>query len=106
IPAEVWDSLRPNVGWWWVVFGFSSREPERVVRSSEIWCLIKHRAIARIQNSGLRYPDGGHLAPIDLGSVQRPGFSSGARSGERPQLAPLDPGSPWARRAPHRKAAS
>jgi radical SAM protein with 4Fe4S-binding SPASM domain len=105
IPAAVWDSLRPNVGWWWAVFGFSSSTPGQAVRSSEIWCLIKHRPIARIENSGLRYPDEGHLAPIDLGSVDRPGFSSGARSGARPALAPLDPSTPWVRRAQRRETA-
>jgi hypothetical protein len=37
--------------------------------------------------------------------VKRPGFSSDAGS-ERPELAPLDPSTPWARRAQHPKTAT
>jgi radical SAM protein with 4Fe4S-binding SPASM domain len=89
LPAETWERLRPNAGWWWAVFGFCSREPTRVLRSREIRCLIRHAAIHRIADSGLHYPDEGHLAPVDLGSVAAPGWSSGARPATRPRLAPL-----------------
>jgi radical SAM protein with 4Fe4S-binding SPASM domain len=79
IPAEAWDRLRCNVGWWWAVLGFSSSDPLTVVRSTEIRCMIRHAPLPRIAGSDLAYPDGGNRPVVDLGSVQ---------VAERPKLAP------------------
>ena len=70
IPADVWSRMRPNVGWWWTVFAFSSREPQRVQISRDLRCVIRHRTMRRVPGSGLRYPDSGGTV-VDLGSVQR-----------------------------------
>jgi len=88
IPAEAWARMRPNVGWWWGAFGFSSRDPLRVHISTEFHCLIRHRATPRVPGSGLRYPDAGGSTVVDLGAVQRPA--------EQPPLAPRRHGDPWA----------
>jgi radical SAM protein with 4Fe4S-binding SPASM domain len=86
LPPAVWNRLRGNLGWWWAVFAFSSQEPELVARSAELRCLIKHDPISRIPDSGLHYPDEGHLATVDLGTVGVPGWSSPTDRPERPAL--------------------
>jgi len=96
IPADAWRRLRPNVGWWWTVLGFSGESPDRVLRSTEIRFLVKHQPIDRIPESGLHYPGEGHLPTIDLGSVTVPGWADGTQPVERPALAsPRNP-TPWA----------
>jgi len=93
IPRATWDRMRCNVGWWWTVFGFASERPEVVLRSRELRCLIRHRTLARIEESGLHYPDEGHLAPVDLGAA-----------GPVPALRPRSTGDPWA--GPRRRHAN
>ena len=87
IPADTWRQLRPNVGWWWMVLAARPGEPRVVARSSELRCVIRHQPRPRIEGSGLNYPDGGHLPPVDLGSVESP----------RPVLGNRRSGDPWAR---------
>ena len=92
IPAATWTRMRPNVGWWWTVFGFPSGTPEVVLRSRKIWCFIRHQSAPRIEGSGLRYPDEGHRPVVDLGAA-----------GEIPLLAPRRTGDPFAATGRHRR---
>ena len=87
IPSATWSRMRPNVGWWWTVFGFASHEPALVLRSRELHCLVRHLALPRVPGSGLSYPDMGHRTVVDLGSVERPDPSVG--------LAERRNGDPW-----------
>ncbi len=95
VPAEIWDRLRPNLAWWWAVFGLSSSDPSIGLCSSEIRCVIRHQRIPRIAGSGLRYPDQGLLPVVDLGS----------KNGVRPSLTERETGNPFGDRTRHVGAA-
>jgi radical SAM protein with 4Fe4S-binding SPASM domain len=84
IPADLWDRLRTNLGYWWAVFGLSE---ERILRTSEIRCLIRHEDIPRVTGSTLPYPDEGRMPVVDLGGDKRSGWSDRASLPSRPQLA-------------------
>jgi hypothetical protein len=96
VPPETWARMRPNLGWWWTVLGFAGHDPSIALRSTEVRCVIRHRALPRIPESGLRYPGETAATAVDLG---------GARPPDRDPL-PLEPWKgpyPWARRGRHRK---
>jgi radical SAM protein with 4Fe4S-binding SPASM domain len=69
IPDGVWRRLRFNLGYWWEVFATDPGRERPVLRSSKIRCLIRHRALQRLDQSGLEYPDEGHLPRVDLGTT-------------------------------------
>jgi hypothetical protein len=89
LPAGVWDALRPNVGWWWAVIGYSSKDPSIVVRSTEIRCVIRHQRLPRIIQGGLIYPDARSETVVDLGSTNR-----GEQRAGRPRIARRRTGDP------------
>ena len=89
IPPGVWEVLRPNVGWWWAVIGYSSKDPSVVVRSSEIRCVIRHQPVPRIIQGGLIYPDARSETVVDLGSTLSAEEASG-----RPRIAHRRSGNP------------
>lgn len=75
IPAETWEKLGTNLGYWWAVFAVNVNEAEPVLRSSEIRCLVRHEPIARVEGSTLRYPD--QVLPVaDLGGAKVPGWEA------------------------------
>jgi hypothetical protein len=65
------------------VFAVNANEKQPVLRSSEIRCLVRHEPIARIEGSGLRYPD--QVLPVaDLGGAKVPGWEARDALPERP----------------------
>ena len=86
LPEGVWEGLRTNLGYWWVVLGSSAVRPGRTLRSPQIRCLVRHERIERIRGSNLRYPDLGHLAPVDLGGGKDAGWTDGHAPQSRPRL--------------------
>jgi hypothetical protein len=84
LPAEVWQRLRTNVGYWWAVFATEAGS-QRVLRSSEIRCLVRHEPMERIKGSTLRYP--GQVLPVaDLGGAKMPGWADREVLPERPEV--------------------
>jgi radical SAM protein with 4Fe4S-binding SPASM domain len=69
----LWNLLRPNLGYWWIVAGLGADGSVRQ-RSAEVRCVIRHQALPRIAGSTLGYPDQDHLPPIDLGKDRRIGW--------------------------------
>jgi radical SAM protein with 4Fe4S-binding SPASM domain len=86
LPDEVWNGMRSNLGYWWVVLGLSAERPAWTLRSREIRCLIRHESIPRMADSNLRYPDQGHLAVVDLGGGKEAGWSNPRAPQSRPRL--------------------
>jgi radical SAM protein with 4Fe4S-binding SPASM domain len=85
IPVETWEKLHTNLGYWWAVFAVNVNEPEPVLRSSEIRCLVRHEPIARLEDSTLRYPD--HVLPVaDLGGAKEPGWVARDALPQRPEV--------------------
>jgi radical SAM protein with 4Fe4S-binding SPASM domain len=75
IPAEVWEQLTTNLGYWYAIFAPSARDGQRVLRSAEIRCLIRHEVVPRIAGSTLRYGNQGFLPVADLGGDRQPGWT-------------------------------
>ena len=69
-PKQLWRRLRPNLGYWWFVAAIGGRDGDEILSASEIRCFIRHRAMARIPDSGLRYADEGNLPVVDLGTTK------------------------------------
>jgi radical SAM protein with 4Fe4S-binding SPASM domain len=86
LPDGAWSGMRTNLGYWWAIFGLSAERPGRTLRSSQIRCLVRHEPIARIDGSDLRYPDLGHLAPVDLGGRKEAGWRDTHDPQSRPRL--------------------
>ena len=85
VPAEIWEKLGTNLGYWWVVFGVNANDKSTVLRSSEIRCLVRHEPIARVEGSNLRYLD--QVLPVaDLGGVKQPGWEEPGVLPERPEV--------------------
>ena len=63
-----------------------AERPNRTLRSSQIYCVIRHEPVARIEGSNLRYPDLGHLAPVDLGGGKDAGWSDMHAPQSRPRF--------------------
>src|SRR2546430_2577075 len=71
LPAETWEKLRTNLGYWWAVFAVNANEKQPVLRSSEIRCVVRHEPIPRLEGSTLRYLD--QVLPVaDLGGAKEP----------------------------------
>jgi radical SAM protein with 4Fe4S-binding SPASM domain len=77
IPSRVWSKLQPNRGYWWWLFASDVEGGLRCSTSTEIRCVVRHEPIPRIEGSGLRYPDEGHLPVVDLGSAKTNGNGNG-----------------------------
>jgi radical SAM protein with 4Fe4S-binding SPASM domain len=86
LPEDVWSRLRTNLGYWWAIFGLVSEAP-RVLRTSEIRCLIRHEEMPRISGSTLSYPDEGRLPVVDLGGYKQAGWKDRRALPVRPALA-------------------
>ena len=86
LPDRAWSELESNLGHWWAVFGIPAERPMRTLRSTEIRCLIRHEPVARIAGSDLRYPDLGHLAPVDLGGGKQAGWTNRRDPQARPRF--------------------
>ncbi len=85
VPAETWEKLGTNLGYWWAVFAVNANDPEAVLRSTEIRCLVRHEPIARLEGSTLRYPD--QVLPVaDLGAAKEPGWAERDDLPERPDV--------------------
>ncbi|HZO60413.1 MAG TPA: radical SAM protein [Solirubrobacterales bacterium] len=85
LPAETWEKLGTNLGYWWAVFAVNVNEKEPVLRSSEIRCVVRHEPIARVEGSSLRYPD--QVLPVaDLGGAKVPGWEAPDVLPERPEV--------------------
>jgi radical SAM protein with 4Fe4S-binding SPASM domain len=86
LPADVWETLETNVGWWWVLYAISGDAGESHLRSGEVRCFVRHEAIPRIEGSTLRYPDQGHLSPTYLGGERQVGWQKREIPPPRPAL--------------------
>jgi radical SAM protein with 4Fe4S-binding SPASM domain len=85
LPAETWEKLSTNLGYWWAVFAVNVNEPEPVLRSNEIRCVVRHEPVERLEGSTLRYPD--QVLPVaDLGGAKEPGWIARDALPERPEV--------------------
>ncbi len=76
-PEELWDSLEPSLGYWWVVVAVTASDTPIVLRPAEIRCMIRHEPMPRIEGSTLMYPDEGNLPVVDLGGAKQAGWQNG-----------------------------
>lgn len=76
-PTDLWDSLEPNLGYWWVVVAVTADDMPVALRPDEVFCLIRHESMPRIEGSTLAYPDGGNLPVVDLGGAKQAGWQNG-----------------------------
>lgn len=85
VPAETWEKLGTNLGYWWAVFAINVNDPQPVLRSTEIRCIVRHEPIARLEGSTLRYLD--QVLPVaDLGGAKEPGWAERDELPERPDV--------------------
>jgi hypothetical protein len=85
VPAETWEKLGTNLGYWWAVFAVNVNEPEPVLRSTEIRCFVRHEPIARVEGRTLRYLD--QVLPVaDIGGAKEPGWAERGELPERPDV--------------------
>ncbi len=75
IPAELWESLPTNLGFWWTVWQIKD-DRQSIARTSEICCFIKHEYLPRLAGSDLGYNDEGYLPIVDLGASNAAGHKS------------------------------
>jgi radical SAM protein with 4Fe4S-binding SPASM domain len=88
IPQPLWSGLRPNLGYWWTVFGIRADTPDIGIRTAEIRCLVRHEDIPRLEGSTLTYPDRDGLPSADLGREKQLGWTEPGKLPERPKLGP------------------
>ena len=86
VPAEAWERLDTNLGWWWALYAITADANEPHLRSDELRCVIRHESIARIEGSTLGYADEGHLAPVYLGGERQVGWQERRMPPPRPEL--------------------
>jgi pyridoxine 4-dehydrogenase len=84
IPDDMWNLLATNRGYWWAIFALV-QDDWRVLRTSELRCLVRHEPIARVEGSTLRYPDD-HLPVADLGARKQQGWLDRDELPPRPAL--------------------
>ena len=73
IPDEIWNRLRPNLGYWWAAWQNAGRH-EPVVRNRLIHCFSKLQPLPRLEGSTLGYSDEGHNPITNLGVDKTVGF--------------------------------
>jgi radical SAM protein with 4Fe4S-binding SPASM domain len=89
-PADRWNALRTNVGYWWTAFAFrwDLEEPNAPpVARTEVRCLVRDEPLPRIEGSRLRYPDEGHFPGVYLGGQRQVGWTERGKLPERPPLS-------------------
>ncbi len=83
MPADAFQALRPNMGWWWCVWAVIDGKPEATLRAEKMRCFIRHQDIPRVEGSSLyeNAKAGGESAEPD--QVQKAGsrVSSAGLSG-------------------------
>ena len=87
IPNETWNQLKPNVGYWWMVWAIPELESQRPLRCAEARCVIRHQPLPRIADSTLRYADRGFVPVSDLGGGKQEGWSQQENVPQRPLVA-------------------
>ena len=87
IPGEIWESLRQNVGYWWMAWCIPHDSRFPVVACHSISCLIRHQDYPRLPNSSLRYEDQGFKPITDLGGHKQPGWKNRGQVPDRPKVA-------------------
>ena len=86
IREEVWEGLRPNVGYWWTVVSTVGSDTVPTMRAPEVRCFVKHEPMARIVGSALKYQDEGHFSVIYLGGDREVGWKERGTLPSRPPL--------------------
>jgi radical SAM protein with 4Fe4S-binding SPASM domain len=85
VPTETWEKLGTNLGYWWAVFAVNVNEPQPVLRSTEIRCVVRDQPIPRFEGSTLRYLD--QVLPVaDLGGAKEPGWEERDELPARPDV--------------------
>lgn len=87
LPDEVWNQLRPNVGYWWMVWAVPAESNETVYRLEEVRCLIRHQEMARMEGSKLKYLDQGFVPVSDLGGSKKQGWDDPEKLQQRPKVS-------------------
>jgi radical SAM protein with 4Fe4S-binding SPASM domain len=99
VSERLWTALRTNMGYWWVVYAITM--DGRVLRSSEVRCLIRNEPISRLAGSTLTYPDQDERPLADLGGAKAPGWESRDQVQQRPTVR-KKPSGLWADPQPFR----
>lgn len=87
VPKEIWNQLKPNVGYWWTIWAFPDDENQNPLRCEEVRCLIRHQPMPRIEGSTLRYHDQGFVPVSDLGGSKQEGWRDQVQLQQRPAVA-------------------
>ena len=87
VPAKLFESLKTNVGYWWMVWGMPSNYDQKPLRCHEVRCLIRHKELVRLEGSTLRYLDQGFVPVSDLGGNKESGWKDPNHLPARPVAA-------------------
>lgn len=74
VPRSVFQELRANVGYWWMLWGMPENFDQKPLRCVEVRCLIRHQELVRLEGSTLRYLDQGFVPVSDLGGSKKSGW--------------------------------
>ena len=96
LPADLWERMETNVGWWWALYAISADEAESHLRCEEVRCMIRHEQMPRVAGSTLGYSDRGHRSPTYLGGERQIGWRERDKPPPRPALR--EKGEPMQRR--------
>ena len=84
---ETLQSLKTNVGYWWMIWAIPNDSKIQPMRCAEVRCLIRHQDMPRLPGSSLRYSDQGFVPVSDLGGNKREGWQDPNHLPARPVAA-------------------
>ena len=73
-PATLFDSLKTNVGYWWMIWAMPADRTQKPLRCEEVRCVIRHQELVRLEGSKLHYRNQGFIPVSDLGGNKQSGW--------------------------------
>ena len=87
LPDQIFDSLKTNVGYWWMIWAIPVDRHQKPVRCEEVRCVIRHKEMPRLAGSKLHYVDQGFVPVSDLGGNKKAGWQDPNHLPARPVAA-------------------
>lgn len=87
MPDRIFDTMRTNVGYWWMIWAVPANRNQNAIRCEEVRCVIRHQELVRLEGSSLRYRDQGFIPVSDLGGNKQSGWQDPSQLPARPIAA-------------------